>query len=480
MPLKQKQLLYVIVFLYIIITSTLELSPASPIRSAESFICIATSAPCANFTYTPIIPYAYETVTFDASASTANGGSILSYEWDFGDGTNGTGVCTTKIYTEARNYTVTLTATNDEGEKDSTWKLITVIPQPNGAAIDLYTQKGGQGLNEPDGAFALGETVILIALLTYNGSLVQNKLVGFEVVDPTGEVFLDRSNFTDADGLATVNFTIPFLCLPNIFGTWIALATASVCEQNVSDTLTFKVRGPYIDVYTQKEPYNGRGPNATSDAFAPQEEVILYTYVSYNCEPQQNRPVGFEVTDPAGEVIVDRTAFTNAEGIANTTFRIPWPCENPEEIIFGIWTIIAKVSILGLTAEDALTFEVGWIIEIIKLETVNAAGEVETSFAKGEHLYFNLTIRNIAFVSKIATFTIVAYDEQSVPIGHVVLHSWVIPSGTSQFFIIDLQIPKWAYVGVATVYANAYTNLPQLCGVPYCPEVSTTFITTPL
>ena len=460
------------------ILATLESSSSSPIRPAEGFIHIATGAPYANFTYTPIIPYANETVTFDASASTANGGSIVSYEWDFGDGTNGTGMFTTKIYTEAGNYTVTLTVTDNKGEKDITWKVITVIPQPDGAAIDLYTQKGGQGPNQPDGAFALGEMVILTALLTYNEEPVQNKLVGFEVANPIGEVVLDRSNVTNANGLATVNFTIPVLCLPNIFGTWTAMTTASACEQNVSDTVTFKVRGPYIDVYTQKEPYSGRGPNVTSDAFAPQEEVILYAYVSYSCEPQQNKPVAFEAIAPNGTSVIYRTAFTNTYGVANTSFRIPWPCENPEETVFGIWAVIAKVSILDLTAEDTLTFQVGWIIEIIKVETVNATGELKTSFVKGEHLYFNLTVRNIAFVSKIATLTLVVYDEQCVPVGHVVLHNWMIPSGTSQYFIIDLQIPKWAYIGIASVYANAYTDLPQLCGVPYCPEASIAFVIT--
>jgi len=474
-PLKQKQPLCVISLLFICI-ATLELPLASPIRPAEGFTCFASSAPCANFTHTPITPYVNDTVNFDASATTPNGGNIISYEWNFGDGTNGTGVFTTKIYTEAGNYTVTLTVTDDEGEKDTTWKVITVIPQPDGAAIDLYNQKGGQGPNQPDGAFALGETVTLTALLTYDEEPVQNKLVGFEVIDPTGEIVLNRSNVTDADGLATVNFTVPVLCLPNIFGTWIAAATASVSEQIVSDTLTFKVRGPYIDVYTQKEPYNGQGPNEPSDAFAPQEEVILYAYVSYNCEPEQNKPVGFEVTNPSGEVIVDRAAFTNTEGIANITFRIPWPCENPEQTVFGIWSVTGKASVLNLTAEDTLTFQVGWIIEITEVKTVDVTGAVKNSFAKGEHVCFNLTARNIAFISKTATFTIVVYDEENVPIGRVILHNWVIPSGLSRFFIIDLQIPQWAFIGFGTAYANAYTNLPRTGGVPYCPETPMTFI----
>lgn len=472
MHLRKKRPLNVAFLLCVLIALELSLAYSTP----TGFICIAANPPSANFTYTPLIPSANETVIFDASSSTADGGSIISYEWNFGDGTNGVGVHPAKVYTEPGNYTVTLTVTDNEGENDTSFKVITVVLDPSIAAIDLYTQKGGQGPNEPDGVFGLGEVVILTALLTYNGEPVQNKLVSFEAVDPTGEIVLDRTNITNANGLATINFTIPTVCPPLTFGTWTALATASVSEQTVMDTLTFQVKGPHIDVYTQKEPYGGQGPNQPSDAFAPQEEVILYAYVSYSCEPEQNKPVVFEVTNPKGEVVIDRTAFTNSTGVANVSFRIPWPCIDPEETVFGTWKVIAKVSILNETAQDTLTFLVGWIIKIVKVATVDASGAAKTVFARGEHICFNLTVRNIAFTSKTATLTIVVYDTQGVPIGNAVLHSWVIPSGTSQYFIVDLQIPKWAYIGVASVYANAYTELPQNNGTPYCPETSTTFM----
>jgi len=44
------------------------------------------SYPVASFTYLPKPPLANQTVTFDASASTPDGGDIISHTWDFGDG----------------------------------------------------------------------------------------------------------------------------------------------------------------------------------------------------------------------------------------------------------------------------------------------------------------------------------------------------------------------------------------------------------
>jgi len=435
---------------------------------------VSTGTVHASFTYAPLIPYVNDTVTFDASTSTSDNGYIISYEWDFGDNTNGTGMVLNKVYEAVGNYTVTLTVTDSKGAKDTASKSILVVPRPERPAIDLYNQKGGQGPDQPSEDFAPREMVELTALLTYHGEPVEYKLVGFEVTNAIGEVVLDRSDKTDANGLATIDFTISGECFPEIFGTWTALAIASVAEQTVSDTLTFKVTGPLLDLYTQKpEPYSGKGFDQPSDAFAPQEEVILYAEVHYNCEPVEGKLVAFEVKDPAGETIIYRSNATDEYGIATTRFRLA------SNATFGIYNALAIVEVLGQTASDTLTFRVGWIIEIIKVETVNATGAAKTNFVKGEHIYFNLTAKNTAFVSKIATFTIVAYDEQDVPIGYAVLHNWVIPPGTSQFFIIDLQIPKWAYIGVATVYANAYTNLPTTGGVPYCPEASKEFLITP-
>jgi len=54
-------------------------------------------------------------VTFDGSGSTDPGGTIVSYDWDFGDTMVGTGMSTTHTYATAGTYMVTLTVTDDAG-----------------------------------------------------------------------------------------------------------------------------------------------------------------------------------------------------------------------------------------------------------------------------------------------------------------------------------------------------------------------------
>jgi PKD repeat protein len=425
----------------------------------------------ASFTYTPLVPYVNDTVTFDASASTSDYGYIISFEWYFGDSTSGTGTVVNKVYKAAGNYTVTLNVTDSEGAKDTKSKSIMVVVRPEDPVIDLYNQKGGQGPNEPSENFAPRETVFFTALVTYHGEPVEYKLVGFEVKNAVGETVLERTSMTDANGLAKINFTILGECLPEIFGTWTALAIVSVVEQTVNDTLTFQVRGPLLDVYTQKpEPYSGKGFDQPSDAFAPQEEVILYGEVHYDCEPIEGKLVAFEVTDPTGKRIIYRSNITNEHGIATTSFRLA------SNATFGKYNVFATVEVLAINTNDTLAFQVGWIIEILMIQTVDQNGNSQTVFKRGEQMYFNVTIHSISFTSKMATLTIVVYDECGVPIGQVTLQHLSVPPETSTIFIIGLPIPKWAFLGVGNIYVNAYTDLPQSGGTPYCPEISTTFM----
>ena len=65
------------------------------------------------------------------------------------------------------------------------------------------------------------------------------------------------------------------------------------------------------------------------------------------------------------------TSLTNNEGIANVSFRIPTPDGRPAQAIFGKWKVEAVVDIAGVSVSDRLTFRVGWIIELIKIETVD-------------------------------------------------------------------------------------------------------------
>lgn len=65
-------------------------------------------------------------VSFDASASHDPDGTIVSYEWDFGDGTNGIGITTTHIYKKPGTYVVTLTVKDATGNTSTDTMTVNV------------------------------------------------------------------------------------------------------------------------------------------------------------------------------------------------------------------------------------------------------------------------------------------------------------------------------------------------------------------
>jgi PKD repeat protein len=69
------------------------------------------------------------TVAFNAGNST-DSVAIASYEWNFGDGTSGTGITTTHEYADAGTYTVTLTVRDAAGNQAADTFVVTVnIPR---------------------------------------------------------------------------------------------------------------------------------------------------------------------------------------------------------------------------------------------------------------------------------------------------------------------------------------------------------------
>jgi len=73
-----------------------------------------------------------ESITFNASGTYDVENDTITYTWDFGDGTNGTGATVTHNYSESGAYQVTLTVS--DGELEDTAKITVSVKQ-----------KGGQG-----------------------------------------------------------------------------------------------------------------------------------------------------------------------------------------------------------------------------------------------------------------------------------------------------------------------------------------------
>ena len=81
----------------------------------------------------------YDTVTFSGAASTCSGCSIVSYNWNFGDGQGVSGVSTTHSYNTSAVYTVTLVVISNQGQISSDTMSVTVSSSDSIAPVITHT-----------------------------------------------------------------------------------------------------------------------------------------------------------------------------------------------------------------------------------------------------------------------------------------------------------------------------------------------------
>src|SRR2546425_3983155 len=83
-----------------------------------------------QFNYHPTHPMTQQTITFNATATRAytTPGTIKTFQWNYGDGTNATGIITKHAYQTSGTYRVTLTLQTSEGDPRIS-ETITVYPR---------------------------------------------------------------------------------------------------------------------------------------------------------------------------------------------------------------------------------------------------------------------------------------------------------------------------------------------------------------
>lgn len=252
---------------------------------------------------------------------------------------------------------------------------------------------------------------------------------------------------------------------------------ASSTILNIRSVAASTESGRILDLFTQKAPFDGSGPNATSDAFQPQELVILYGNVTYNGAPIPNKLVAFQVQGPANafnNITFAGSSPSNESGIATFSFRIPWYPEHAEEIVFGEWFAVATVDIAQEVATDTLTFQVGWILRITNITTLNSELVPQNTFFRQDIVNFVVTVESIAMVEKTGAITIDVKDAAGYPIIHIEMENLSFQPGEN-YVNASSHIPDSAALGNADVTAAIYDKLPENGGVLYSPAISTTF-----
>jgi hypothetical protein len=243
----------------------------------------------------------------------------------------------------------------------------------------------------------------------------------------------------------------------------------------------------FIDCWTAAPRWSGYtaasvgiGQNAAADAYTFDENVTIYSIVVYNNQPMAGYLVSFTVVAPTysfNNPLLMRTAYTNASGIANITFRIPTEGVGVNSLA-GKWECFQKVYMCQEPYTDTLWWDVGYIVQVtsVSVPTVKISQQTGT-------ITVTINYQNIAEAARNVTISVTVYDNNLEPINileslSVLPGAFCVPkSGTVTY---NLTIPTWFKPGQCWVYVDLYNKLPINCGHPWCPEYSTTFMVNAL
>ena len=114
----------------VVLTVTDDKGAESKVAHTITVFSSGNIVPTAGFTSDPsVLTFAYPPVTiaFNAGSSSDPDGTILSYHWDFGDGSAAIGVTTSHTYTNPGKYILILTVVDDHGARASTVATVRVM-----------------------------------------------------------------------------------------------------------------------------------------------------------------------------------------------------------------------------------------------------------------------------------------------------------------------------------------------------------------
>ena len=99
----------------------------------------ANDKPVVAFIFSPTSPTVDQDVHFDASDSYDADGTIVTYYWDFGDGSTGSGLTVIHRYSSKGSYSVYLRVTDNSGNTANTTKSLTVSDNQSPTAAFIYS-----------------------------------------------------------------------------------------------------------------------------------------------------------------------------------------------------------------------------------------------------------------------------------------------------------------------------------------------------
>ena len=160
-------------------------------------------SPIASFTANPTSGIAPLEVAFDASNSSDSDGNIISYAWDFKDGSTGSGQTITHTFSSTGSYNVELTVTDNDGLTGTDTMLLAAAGSCDCVASTMHIQSIIAGIIPASKNWKYGH--VMVTVFDDCGNPVSAAgVTGTFTGDFTGTL----SGTTGTDGIAIITTSV--------------------------------------------------------------------------------------------------------------------------------------------------------------------------------------------------------------------------------------------------------------------------------
>jgi len=233
---------------------------------------LVSAPPVASFTFSPSNPLPNDIIEFDATASRDPDGTIISYDWDFGDNITGNGPVVTHQYVDAGVYAVKLSVTDNLGLTNSTTTPVGVGTTP---PMALFTYSPDSPIENEEATFDASSSYspqrARIVSFRWNfgdGSiLISEKPTTTHTYQNAGTF---RVNLTITDEIDLTNSTVGFVVISRGFA-------AFTIEADVG---SIYFRGEKAEFYILTK-FLGQPTSVTkvsAKVYEPDGKVVYYQY----------------------------------------------------------------------------------------------------------------------------------------------------------------------------------------------------------
>lgn len=380
--------------------------------------------PTAVFYYSPATPLANDTIVFNATQSTPNGGEIENYRWDFGDGTTAISVSPTANhpYVSPGIYNVVLNVTDSEDLSDTTSRLVTVYFPDLIAVTEVAAYP--TSVTKPNPVFInvtvtnIGQSIQTFNVTTYyNSTPVGNPQTVTDIVPGayTTLAFVWDTTYVPATTLGTL-YRIS------------AKAEQLPCELNTTDN-------ELIDgtVIVYKPP----GPNAQF-SYLPTEPIegdpVSFDASSSIPDPLTSAPITSYHWDFGDETSDTGITATHTYALAGS-YTVKLNITDNQ----GLWDAVEKVLIIDAAIHD---------LAITKVEASNEQA------VEGSLVFIDTTVENQG--NKAETFDL-RINASAVQI--IIQHFLALPAAAKQTFTLT-----WNTSGADSGTYTIKAEVPPILG----------------